>query len=159
MRSGLFYFLRIADIPVCYATQIIRFGVTLHKVKLSDIEHKEEKSIIAPRPIGIANPASTPGSTSTQRPMTSSSVLRRKLDKTSFLMLLYPLVNVTVILPLSVFRLLGLAGQHGSPQALAVCGCIFALGGLANTILYSFSRVSRPIATAFDFLSSVYFLY
>lgn len=74
--------------------------------------------------------------------MTSSSVLRRKLDKTSLLMLLYPLVNLAVILPLSVFRLAGLAGQHGSPQALAVCGCIFALGGLANTILYSFSRVS-----------------
>lgn len=58
-------------------------------------------------------------------------------------MLLYPLVNLTVILPLSIFRLLGLAGQHGSPEALAVCGSIFALGGLANTVLYSFSRVGR----------------
>lgn len=57
-------------------------------------------------------------------------------------MLLYPLVNLAVILPLSVFRLLGIAGQHGSPKALAVCGSIFALGGLANAILYSFSRVS-----------------
>lgn len=61
-------------------------------------------------------------------------------------MLLYPLVNLTVILPLSVYRLLGLTGKQGSPQALAICGCIFSLGGFANVLLYSFSRVSH-IAT------------
>lgn len=67
----------------------------------------------------------------------------RMLDRTSLVMLLYPLINLTVIMPLSVYRVMALAGQPGSVQALAACGCIFSLGGLANVILYTFSRVGR----------------
>lgn len=57
-------------------------------------------------------------------------------------MLLYPLVNLTVIMPLSVYRVMSLAGREASPQTLAACGSIFALGGLANVVLYASSRVS-----------------
>lgn len=77
----------------------------------------------------------------------STPVDRRKdgdvriLDRTSMIMLIYPLVNLSVIMPLSVYRVMALAGKTGSPQALAACGSIFALGGLANTLLYTFSRV------------------
>lgn len=66
----------------------------------------------------------------------------RVLDRTSIIMLIYPLVNLSVIMPLSVYRVMALAGKTGSPQALAACGSIFALGGLANATLYTFSRVS-----------------
>lgn len=88
------------------------------------------------------------------RPMTSHTLPRtypdaqeksmpstRMLDRTSLVMLLYPLVNLAVIMPLSVYRVMALAGQPGSAQALAACGSIFSLGGLANAILYTFSRV------------------
>ncbi|KAK9894392.1 hypothetical protein P389DRAFT_181112 [Cystobasidium minutum MCA 4210] len=87
------------------------------------------------------------------RPMTSHTLPRtypdaqeksmpstRMLDRTSLVMLLYPLVNLAVIMPLSVYRVMALAGQPGSAQALAACGSIFSLGGLANAILYTFSR-------------------
>ena len=76
------------------------------------------------------------------RPTTSASTLRRKIDKTSLVMLAYPLVNLTVILPLSIYRLSALAGRPGGPKALAACGFMFALGGFANVLLYSFTRVS-----------------
>lgn len=67
---------------------------------------------------------------------------KRMLDRTSVIMLLYPLVNLSVIMPLSVYRVMSFAGKTGSPQALAACGSIFALGGLANAVLYTFSRLS-----------------
>ena len=57
-------------------------------------------------------------------------------------MLAYPLVNLAVILPLSTYRLASLAGKTGSPGMQAGCGVIFSLGGFANVILYSFTRVS-----------------
>ena len=82
------------------------------------------------------------------RPTTSASTLRRKIDKTSLVMLAYPLVNLSVILPLSIYRLSALAGRPGGPTALAACGFIFALGGFANVLLYSFTRVSGLV----DFL-------
>lgn len=69
----------------------------------------------------------------------------RMLDRTSMIMLIYPLVNLSVIMPLSVYRVMALAGKPGSPEAVAACGCIFSLGGLANALLYTFSRV-RVIA-------------
>lgn len=75
------------------------------------------------------------------RPRTGASTLRKKVDRTSLVMLLYPLVNLMVILPLSIYRISSLAGLKASSQALAVCGAIFALGGFANVMLYSFTRV------------------
>jgi len=78
--------------------------------------------------------------TTAVRPRTSGSTLRRKIDKTSLVMLAYPLVNLTVILPLSIFRLSSLAGRPGSPGTLAGCGVIFSLGGFANVVLYSLTR-------------------
>lgn len=79
------------------------------------------------------------------RPTTSSSTLRRKIDRSSLVMLAFPLVNLAVILPLSVYRLSALAGRQGSPQALAVCGFIFALGGFANCTMYCLTRVSAGL--------------
>lgn len=84
------------------------------------------------------------------RPTTSASTLRRKIDKTSLVMLAYPLVNLTVILPLSIYRLAQLAGRPGSPRSLAACGFIFALGGFANVLLYSLTRVSQTSAGRFN---------
>jgi hypothetical protein len=70
--------------------------------------------------------------------------LQRRLDRTSRLLLLFPLVNLTVILPLSIYRVLALSNTvESTPQGLAVCGSIFSLGGLANVVLYSFTRVSK----------------
>jgi hypothetical protein len=135
-----------ANLHFCYH-QIIRIRAPPSRPKLSNIEEEDKvftltlpQAHYAASPQGRLSIYAPPPSVS--RPATASSHLRKKLDKTSLLMLLYPLVNLAVILPLSVFRLMGLAGKGGSPQALAVCGCIFSLGGLANTILYSFSRVS-----------------
>lgn len=57
-------------------------------------------------------------------------------------MLLYPLVNLVVVMPLSIYRIMALAGTESRPEALATCGCIFALGGFVNAVLYASSRVS-----------------
>ena len=121
----------------------------------------DRSSYLQPPAAALASPLSpsaSPASTATagaaatgrgyvpppqHRPTTSSSTLRRKIDRSSLVMLAFPLVNLAVILPLSVYRLSALAGRQGSPQALAACGVIFALGGFANCTMYCLTRVSR----------------
>lgn len=75
------------------------------------------------------------------RPSTGE-IVARKISDTSLTMLAYPVVNLIVLLPLSVYRISELAGHRGSPQLLAACGFVFSLGGFANVMIYSLTRVN-----------------
>ncbi|KAM0750852.1 hypothetical protein T439DRAFT_241183 [Meredithblackwellia eburnea MCA 4105] len=58
----------------------------------------------------------------------------------SKVMLIYPLVYIITILPLSCFRIAALAGHPWSVQVQLGAGVIFTLSGFANCVVYAFTR-------------------
>ncbi|GAA5987447.1 hypothetical protein JCM10908_001956 [Rhodotorula pacifica] len=68
-----------------------------------------------------------------QRPLTQTGNISK-------IMLIYPVVYVATILPLSIFRCAGMAGYHWNIHILLVAGAIFTLSGAANCTIYALTR-------------------
>lgn len=63
-----------------------------------------------------------------------------KVDAVASKMLAYPIVYLAVVLPLSIYRIAGVAGIKFPQSAQAAVGSIFALAGFANILLYCTTR-------------------
>ncbi|POY75283.1 hypothetical protein BMF94_1653 [Rhodotorula taiwanensis] len=55
-------------------------------------------------------------------------------------MLLYPIVYVATILPLSIYRIAAMTGQNWSVHVLLGAGAVFTLSGAANCTIYALTR-------------------
>lgn len=58
----------------------------------------------------------------------------------SRVMLIYPVVYVATILPLSIYRCAAMAGEHWNNHILLAAGAVFTLSGAANCIIYALTR-------------------
>ncbi|GAA5957080.1 hypothetical protein JCM8115_003951 [Rhodotorula mucilaginosa] len=58
----------------------------------------------------------------------------------SRVMLIYPVVYVATILPLSIYRCAAMAGEHWNIHILLGAGAVFTLSGAANCIIYALTR-------------------
>ncbi|KAJ5399526.1 hypothetical protein N7465_010015 [Penicillium sp. CMV-2018d] len=64
----------------------------------------------------------------------------RRLKRVNSSMVLYPVVYITLTLPLAVGRMASTAGHNPSATYFCVAGSMMALSGLCDTILYTLTR-------------------
>jgi hypothetical protein len=75
---------------------------------------------------------------------TTSSL--RRLNQVINYMILYPVVYITLTLPIAIGRMATVNGHTPSVTYFCVAGSLIALSGLCNTLLYTFARKSSILA-------------
>lgn len=70
----------------------------------------------------------------------------RHLNRVVSYMMLYPVVYITLTLPIAIGRMAAVNGHNLSFTYFYAAGSLISLSGLCNTLLYTFARKSSVLA-------------